>query len=232
MRLGIYTDPHYSSQAVTCGVRYNSRSLEKIKAAYRYFERMHCDLAVCLGDLIDKESDRALQTENLRKVAGVIRASTVPTVCLMGNHDAFAFTADGFYRILGADLRPSDRVADGRRLVFLDACYFRNGVRYQPGDTDWTDTYCPFEAELRKTVASSDENIYVFVHQNLDPAAEKRHRIANADGINRILSGCGKVKAVYQGHYHPGCRSVWNGIRYVTFPAVCESDDAFFIEEV
>ena len=30
MKLGIFTDSHYSSSELTCGCRYNSRSLEKI----------------------------------------------------------------------------------------------------------------------------------------------------------------------------------------------------------
>ncbi len=231
MRLGLYTDPHYSSQAVTCGVRFNSRSLEKIREAYRFFERERCDLAVCLGDLIDAETDHAAETENLKRIAAVIRASAVPTVCLMGNHDAFAFTEEEFYGVLGADTRPADRVTHGVRLVFLDACYFKSGARYKPGDSDWTDTYCPCEEKLRKTLTSSREDIYVFVHQNLDPAAEARHRIANADGVNRLLLRSGKVKAVFQGHYHPGCRSVRGGVRYITFPAVCEADGAFFVED-
>ena len=230
MKLGIYTDPHYSSQAVTCGVRYNSRSLEKIRRAYRSFALARCDLAVCLGDLIDKEPDHAAEIENLKRIAAVFRASSVPTVCLMGNHDAFAFTQEEFYGILGDACRPRDRVLDGKRLVFLDACYFRSGARYRPGDSDWTDTYYPFEEALSAALASSRAEVYVFVHQNLDPAAEPRCRIANAAQVNRILSDSGKVRAVYQGHYHPGCRSVRNGIRFITFPAMCESDDAFFIE--
>ena len=58
IRLGIFTDPHYSSQEITCSKRYNSRSLEKIRQACRFFEERDCDLIVCLGDLIDREKDR------------------------------------------------------------------------------------------------------------------------------------------------------------------------------
>ena len=232
MRLGIYADPHYSSREVTCGKRRNSMSLEKIRDACRFFERENCDLAVCLGDLIDSEDDHEREIENLGKVAGVIGSCAVPTVCLMGNHDAFAFTEEEFYGILGAGRKPSERVSGGVRLVFLDACYFSSGARYMPGDSDWTDAYFPFEEELRRAVAASEEDIYVFSHQNLDPAAEKRHLISNADRINEILAGCGKVRAVYQGHYHPGIVSVRDGIRYVTFPAMCENENAFFIEDV
>ncbi len=232
MRLGIFTDPHYSSQEVTCGVRRNSASLRKIREAYRFFEREGCDLAVCLGDLTDKEADHAAETENLKRIAEVMGAAALPTVCLMGNHDAFAFTAEEFYGVLGERARPADRAVNGGRLVFLDACYFADGARYLPGDTDWTDTYFPFEAALRETLRAARGDVYAFVHQNLDPTVGKRHLIANAESVNALLAGCGRVKAVYQGHYHPGCRSVINGIRYVAFPAMCENEGAYFIEEV
>ena len=71
MKLGMFTDPHYSSAEVTCGVRYNSRSLEKIKKAYEDFEKENCDLVICLGDLIDHEDSHERVVENLKAVAGV-----------------------------------------------------------------------------------------------------------------------------------------------------------------
>ena len=232
MRLGIFTDPHYSSQEITCGKRYNSRSLEKIRQAYRYFMAADCDLIVCLGDLIDREKDAETQKLQLESVAQIIRGCRIPSVCLMGNHDAFAFTREAFYGILGPSCRPTDRVLDGKRLLFLDACYFRNGRHYRPGDTDWTDTFYPFEAELRKTVSASEEDIHVFLHQNLDPHIDARHRLYNADGVNAILASHGHVKAVWQGHYHPGARCEYNGIRYITLPAMCERENAFFVAEI
>ncbi|MBQ6020032.1 MAG: metallophosphoesterase [Clostridia bacterium] len=232
MRLGIFTDPHYSSREITCGNRYNSLSLEKIRQAYRFFGEKDCDLIVCLGDLIDREDDRETQEAQLVRVAEIIRGCPIPSVCLMGNHDAFAFTEDSFYGILGSACRPSDRVPDGKRLVFLDACYFKDGRRYKPGDSDWTDTFYPFEDELQRIVSASKEDIYVFLHQNLDPQIKESHRLYNADRVNAILRSRGNVKAVFQGHYHPGARHEYNGIRYITFPAMCERENAFFIEEV
>ena len=232
IRLGIFTDPHYSSQAITCGKRFNSLSLEKIRRAYQYFVERDCDLIVCLGDLIDREKDRETQELQLYRVAEIVRGCRIPSVCLMGNHDAFSFTREDFYGILGASCKPANRVLDGKRFVFLDACYFKNGRRYQPGDSDWTDTFYPFEEALQKIVSASEEEIYVFLHQNLDPHIAESHRLYNAERVNAILSARGNVKAVYQGHYHPGARCVYNGIRYVTFPAVCEREASFFIEEI
>jgi len=231
MKIGFFTDSHYSSQEVTCGCRYNSQSLRKIQEAYKFFEQENCDLAICLGDLIDKEASHATEVENLKKVAYVIQRSSIPTVCVMGNHDAFAFTQEEFYEIMSG-CQPKTMEMKGKKLLFLDACYFKNGNHYMPGDSDWTDTYYPDVDILKEQIVDSAEDIYIFLHQNIDPNTPKNHCLFNAEEINRLLVKSGKVKAVYQGHYHKGFRSVHNGIRYITFPAMCENDCAFFIEEI
>lgn len=231
MKIGFFTDSHYSSKEVTCGKRYNSRSLEKIKQAYFFFEKEKCDLVVCLGDLIDRESNHEKEVENLKKIADIIRQVPLETVCLMGNHDAFAFTPNEFYDILGIKNRKSLEFKN-KSLIFIDACYFKNQRHYMPGDSDWTDTFYPFTAELKKQLDRSSDEVYIFIHQNLDPLIREDHRVYNAEDINFILYESKKVKAVYQGHYHSGKESLHNGIKYLTFPAMCEGEKAYFIEEI
>lgn len=231
MKIGIFADPHYSSAALTCGKRYNSRSLDKIKDAYAQFEREGCDLAVCLGDLIDTEATREQEIANLREIAAVMQAASMPTVCLMGNHDAFTLTEGEFYGALGIPA-PRDLTMDGRHLFFLDACYFRDGRHYAPGDSDWTDTDYPHTAALRAALAAVEGDAHIFIHQNISPAAEARHRLASAEEIHAILRDSGKVKTVFEGHYHHGAHTVWDGVEYRTLPAMCEGEDRFFIFEI
>ncbi|MBQ7046029.1 MAG: metallophosphoesterase [Clostridia bacterium] len=231
MKLGIFTDSHYSSQKVTCGNRYNSKSLEKIKAAYEFFESQKCDLVVCLGDLIDKEASHEKEVENLKNVAKIINNSSLKTICLMGNHDAFAFTEAEFYEILG-NCKPKNVNADDKALLFLDACYFKNGNHYLPGDTDWTDTFYPHIQDLKIQLEKATGDVYIFVHQNLDPTIREDHRVYNSAEINTLLLNSGKVKTVFQGHYHTGNKCIYNDISYLTFPALCENENAYFIEEI
>ena len=68
MKMGLFTDSHYSSAEMTCGNRYNSKSLYKIKKAFEYFQNEKCDLVVCLGDLIDKEDDHKKEVKNLKEI--------------------------------------------------------------------------------------------------------------------------------------------------------------------
>ena len=228
MKLGIFTDSHYSSQKVTCGNRCNNKSLDKIKTAYAYFESQKCDLVVCLGDLIDKEASHKKEVKNLKKVASVINKSLIKTICLMGNHDAFAFTEAEFYEIL-SDCKPENVKTEEKTLLFLDACYFKNGNHYLPGDTDWTDTFYPQVEALKERIDEAIGDVYVFLHQNIDPNIRENHRLYNSAEINDLLHESGKVKAVYQGHYHPGAESKHGDIEYFSFPAMCENENAYYI---
>ena len=72
-------------------------------------------------------------------------------------------------------------------------------------------------------------DVYVFLHQNIDPNIREDHRLYNSVEINDLLHESGKVKAVYQGHYHPGAESKHGDIEYFSFPAMCENENAHYI---
>lgn len=231
MKIGIFSDPHYSSAAITCGCRYNNRSLDKIKAAYCHFESEGCRLVVCLGDLIDTEKTVDEEIANLKKIADVFHGASMPTVALMGNHDAFTITSEQFYDTLGLP-KAEHLTLDGRELFFLDTCYFKSGKHYAPGDSDWTDCYCPDVKKLEKSLAAIDSDAYIFMHHNTDIAIREDHRLANAEELMRCINQSGKVKAVFQGHYHGGHSSIYGGIPYITLPAMCQVDEGFFVYEI
>lgn len=232
MKLGIFTDPHYSSQPITCKKRCNSQSLRKIGEAVEIFRAAACDRILCLGDLIDTEAEHEREIENLRAVSEVLGRARIPTFCLMGNHDAFRFTPDEFYGILGEEYRPRDLQEDGISLLFLDACYHRDGTHYGPGRTDWRDVYYPHTDELRERLGKAEGKVLLFLHQNLDPSVNDDHRLATAAEIRAMLEELGRVRTVYQGHYHPGQTTRHNGIDYVTLPALCEGERVLLITEV
>lgn len=233
MKLGVFTDSHYSTQEVTCGNRFNSKSLGKIKKAMDFFREEDCELVISLGDMIDRENDHAQEISNLRQVSDVLSGYDMPVYALMGNHDAFAFTTEEFYQVLGECYRPEMISLEEKQLIFLDTCYFKSGIHYQPGDEDWTDTFLPDACQLKENLKKSGaDKAYIFLHQNIDPSVHESHRLYNDEEVRKILEESEKTVTVYQGHYHPGRESVHNGIRYITFPAMCEREDAYFILEI
>ncbi len=228
MKIGLFTDSHYSSQKITCGKRFNSESLRKIKEAYGFFKKEKADLVICLGDITDKEETKEREIKNLLEIRDVIDASGIKSYILMGNHDAFTFTEEEFYSHIGKDKMPKD----GEGLIFIDACYFKGGRRYMPGDDDWTDTFYPYTDELFEKLSKASENTFIFMHQNIDPNISMDHRLSNDGKVREILKESKKVKAVFQGHFHNGAENETEGIKYITLPAMCENEKAYFIKEV
>ena len=232
MKIGLYSDPHYSSQDVTCGNRYNNRSLTKMAAAYRDFQKAGCCHAICLGDLTDTEDTKEKEISNMGEIAALFASYPMPIQVVMGNHDAYVFEQEEFYALLGG-CQPTDVHADGVHLVFIDANYTAQGVKYTPHGFHWDDVGLPDPDGLRDKLAALDGDVYCFMHQNIDPAIPAQdHRLANADAVCDILEDSGKVKAVYQGHYHWGNRSSRGGVEYVTLPAMAVYDDTCMIIEV
>lgn len=230
MKIGIYSDPHYSSQEITCGNRYNSRSLKKMQRAYKDFTSAGCDLIVCLGDLTDTEDTREREIANMRELSALFADCPIPTVCVMGNHDAYVFEPDEFYALLGG-CEPLDRVDGDKTLLFLSANHNPDGTPYHPHAFHWDRCYIPTDG-LAERIAAAPGDVYVFLHQNLDDACPADHRPTNGDEVQEILARSGKVKAVYQGHFHWGQDTVKDGIRYVTLPAMCCYDNTHKIIEL
>ena len=230
MRIGIFSDAHYSSKKLTCDKRFCSLSLGKIKKGYSFFSEQKCKIVISLGDLIDKDVSKELDIKHLSEISKVIKESGIETVCLMGNHDAFTFTNDEYYGVLGG-CEPTDRDVGGKRLIFCDSCYFGNGERYAPDGGDWTDCFFPFEKEFFAKLEGPGEKL-VFIHHNIDPAIPNDHRLFNADALFEGIRKSNGVKTVFQGHYHPGKESVYGETVYKTLPAVCENENAFFVFEI
>lgn len=229
MKLGLFTDPHYSSQTVTCTTRRPSLSLGKMREALAAMT--DCDLILCLGDLINDCGDPAENRVKLAEAAALLHSASVPVCCIPGNHDYEAFSIAEFQDITKGLMPPPVLHLCGKTLLFPDSAYREDGVSYDGNPFHWTDSFLP-ETELtcvRETLADpAVTEAYVFLHQNLDPGVERHHIIRNADTAREILAASGKVKTVFQGHYHPGHENEIDGIRYITLPAMCEGEENRF----
>lgn len=229
MKLGLFTDPHYSSQKETCTTRRPSLSYDKIREALAAME--DCDLVLCLGDLVNDCGDPAENRARLTEAAELMHSVSMPVYCIPGNHDYEAFTIAQFRQITENLAPPSLLRLHGRTLLFPDSAYREDGVSYSEGPFSWTDSFLP-ETELdtmRQILCDPEtDEAYVFLHQNLDPDVESHHIIRNAAAVRKLLAETGKVKMVMQGHYHPGHDNTIDGIRYLTLPAMCEGERNWF----
>ncbi len=220
LKIGLIADPHYSSDE-RIGNRYPRRSLDKIYSAAKAFKSANVDLILCLGDMINDEA--GCNEENLRRISEPL-VSVTECLLVQGNHDRELFTAEQLTKITGMTAAPCSVMRSGIRIITLDGNFYGDSSPYRLHDTDWTDTFLPENqlGLLRSSLAESGEDAYVFIHQCLDPHAEAHHIIRNGAEVRALIAASGKIKGVYQGHYHPGLESTVDGIPYHTLPAMCE----------
>ena len=232
-KVAIFTDPHSALIDTKVNTRRPSLSPVKIKKMMDKFVKMGVEYVICLGDFIENAYDDEENTEMLEMLMGIINTYDIEFYTLMGNHDCDAFTKEEFYEIAGLDSAPTTARVGDALFVYLDANFLDENTSYAPGNIDWTKAYIPQEQlDFYKNAWQNTDakEVYVFLHQNLDTnIANQKYWIQNAEQVRSALAECPKLKGVYQGHYHSGITSVFDGVPYITVPAVCEGENMPYI---
>ena len=226
MKIGLLADVHYcSKESLVHNTRFPALALERMKAAVQCFANQKADLIVCLGDLINIDDTYDKDVENLAIASDILNSSPVPAVCLMGNHDCEAFTRAEFTELSGLKTAPYEIISGQYALHFLNANYTDDGAAYIPHNIDWQNSCLPAEeiARIRQSICDKSRRHIYFVHQCIDPFSEPRHLIRNAAEARTYIEQTDSP-IVIQGHYHAGKRSVFNGVSYLTLPALCCGD--------
>ena len=227
MKIGIFTDSHYATDSA------HEAGYARLKGALDAFSAAECALAVFLGDLTDKESSHEKEIESLRALRALFESYAFPIYVMFGNHDIVNFSKEEFYEILGEHHRPKNGNLFGYNFFFLDTCCFKDGSDYQRGNGNWQQIYVPRLDALREEIKkASNAPAYAFAHFPLDPDATPWRRVHNADAVMKILEESGKFCTVFQGHDHRRIESKIGGIRYATYEALLDTEEAFYIEEI
>ena len=227
MKIGLFTDPHYSDKEASSN-RLHSLSYDKIKKAMISFKKNSVDLVICLGDLTDDCVNVNDNPKALKEISKMINSFGIKFYSLMGNHDCLSFTKEEFNALTGGAYPPFKIETDKTVLIFLDCNYNDNGEKYKVGNVDWTNAYLPkTQFEALKKALNTEKEKYVFVHQNLDKGVEEHHIVHNAEEIRKIIEEA-HVNMVIQGHYHLGHNNLINSVKYHTLPAMCEGEGNHF----
>lgn len=233
MKICVFTDPHYcTKEALGTSDRRPKLSLDKMKRMVMAAQEEGVSLFVCLGDFVNMEGSAEQDRINAAEAAKVLTESGIPCIACMGNHDGEVMTREEFGAVTGFTTAPCVYdLPSGKRLVFLDANYDKDYNPYRRHQVDWTDANVP-PAELtwlREALAGREAE--VFLHQNLEPEAEPHHRVRNADEVLALLKEY-RVTRIWQGHYHYGAKSQYEGMEIVTLKAMCVFEDTFVIAEI
>ena len=228
MKIGLFTDTHYSDKTEPSANRYHALSYEKITKVMEHFKENGAQLVICLGDLTDDCVNIRNNKKALREITELIKSYGINFYCLMGNHDYLSFTRKEFSNITGA-YPPCTYGTEGSILVFLDCNYTDDGKIYKKRNVDWTNSYLPSKQYkmLKNVIETEKREIYIFSHQNLDTEIDKNHIVRNASEIISCLKN-GNVKAVIQGHDHNGHDTEIDGIKFHTLPATCENTEGYY----
>ncbi|PSK84342.1 metallophosphoesterase [Prolixibacter denitrificans] len=236
LRIGILTDIHYANREPNLeSNRYYRQSLQKVRECVEVMNREKVDFLIEIGDLKD-QGDPPDESETLSYLAAIeseLQDFDGPVFHVLGNHDMDSLskiqfldhiTNHGQYDSLNY-YSFSDH---GYHFVVLDANYSPDGSDYDRGDFDWTKAFVPHQQLewLKTDLALTGKPVIVFIHHQLDSAKvpDDRHCPVNAAEVRQILEDSGKVRAVFQGHYHAGSFSQINGIFYYTLKAVVDGN--------
>jgi 3',5'-cyclic AMP phosphodiesterase CpdA len=232
MRFGLVTDCHYADipyakREYPVGDAAYRETLTKLRECVAVMESERPAFLIELGDFKDQGPDKASTTEYLDKVEAVFSQFRGPRYHVLGNHDLDDLNKSEFLARIknyGQDeaLAHYSFDVDDIRFVVLDACYNSKLEDYAPGNWDWTDANVPPEQLkwLEGELASAPGQVVVFGHQCLDPNADERHRVRNADAVRAVIEKSGKVNAVFTGHQHSGLISCVNGVTYYSLRAM------------
>lgn len=230
MKIGLFTDSHYCNKDSTeGGIRRPLLSYDKIKIAMSALK--DTDLVICLGDLVDDCDNIEDNTQYIKKITDLIKSYNIPFYSLMGNHDYQNFTKEEFNSYTNGSYPPYSMSFGSNKLVFLDPNHYADGSVYGRGNAKWDDANVPKEQiDKLKEILDDEkvENVYLFLHQNLDPDVESHHIVKNAQAIRELLVKSGKVRKVIQGHYHEGHDNVVDGILYHTLKAMCDGEENYY----
>ncbi len=229
MKIGLFTDPHYSDKVEPSCDRYHSLSYDKIYEAMTYFKNEGVELVVCLGDLTDDCINIEDNPKALKRISDMINSFGIKFYSLMGNHDCLSFTREEFNGLSNGAYPPFKIENENCALIFLDCNYNDNGEPYKVRNIDWKNCFLPNEQfdKLKETLKNRKKK-YIFVHQNLDKDVDKHHIVHNAEEIRRELEKAENVKMVIQGHYHKGHENIINGINYHTLPSMCTDKKNYY----
>ncbi|MFH1730149.1 MAG: metallophosphoesterase [Planctomycetota bacterium] len=228
LAFGAFADAHYAPTVY--GDRHCEDSLVKLRACIDAFNERELSLAVNLGDCIDTCESKEAELACLAEVAGAVAEFRGERRLVLGNHDLATFTKQEFLDNCGIDGAAPYYSFDhgGVRFCALDGNCHEDGSDFAAGDFNWADAWVSdeqvrwLEAEL---AAAADGPAVVLCHESLDhhewQGELDPHVIGNHEQVRSVIERAGNVAAVIQGHYHPGRRTVVNGIPYITLAAMC-----------
>jgi alkaline phosphatase len=244
LTFGVVTDSHYADREAA-GLRHYRDSIAKMQEAMREMNSKKVDFVVHLGDFKDQgeHPDERSTLAFLGKIEEAFGSFRGPRYHVLGNHDTDSISKQQFLQYVENTGIAKDRSfysldQKGIHFVVLDGDFTKEGVAYEKGNFDWTDSFIPQDqlTWLGNDLRATRLPVIVFVHQLLDNVDDPKYCVHNAEAVRKVLDKSGKVLAVFQGHRHKDRYNKLNNTHYCTLPAMVDygglENNSFSIVEV
>jgi alkaline phosphatase len=244
LTFGIVTDSHYADREVL-GMRHYRDSIAKMEEAMNEMNSKKVDFVVHLGDFKDQAEhpDERSTLAFLERIEQAFASFRGPRYHVLGNHDTDSISKQQFLQHVENTGIAKDQSfysldQKGVHFVVLDGDFTKEGVAYEKGNFDWTDSFIPEEqlTWLTNDLRATRLPVIVFVHQLLDNVDDPKYCVHNAEAVRSVLDESGKVRAVFQGHRHKDRYNKLKDVHYCTLPAMVDysglENNSFSIVEV
>lgn len=244
LTFGIVTDSHYADREFA-GTRHYRESIAKMEEAMREMNSKKVNFVVHLGDFKDQAEhpDERSTLEFLGRIEKAFGLYRGPRYHVLGNHDTDSISKQQFLQHVENTGIAKDRSYysfDHKKVHFivLDGNFTKEGIPYEKGNFDWTDSFIPEEqlAWVKEDLQQTALPTIVFAHQLLDDVDDPKYCVHNAGAVREVLDESDKVLAVFQGHRHKERYNKMKSTHYCTLPAMVDysglENNSFSIIEV
>lgn len=238
-KLGMIADCQYAD-APTGGVRHYQLSPEKLRQCIEEFNTLELSHIFHLGDFIDKGG-----LESVSTVLPILQQAKADHTLVLGNHD-FEFPDELKTRvpdILGLPRRYFSLKMDDWRFVVVDGndvslyAWPEGSAEHQESQRIYETQYpgrptyngalgarqmAWIEQELQRA-EKAGEKVILLCHFPLLPV--DNHVLWNAEEVVELISRFSCVKAWMNGHNHAGGYVEQNGIHFLTFKGMVDTEE-------
>ena len=236
-RIGIIADCQYADQP-SRGVRHYRLSPQKLKECVDSLNKFELDHVFHLGDFIDQHY------ESFEEVLPVIDRLKAPHTQVLGNHD---FSVEEQYKeavpqIMGLKARYFSMMVKDWKFIILDGndvslyAWPKHSENYNQASRIYQQQYADREtwngaigksqmSWLNKELEQAEidgNRVILLCHFPVLP--KESHILWNAGELVDLISSYSCVKAWFNGHNHAGGYAEHQGIHFVTFQGMVDTD--------
>ena len=238
---GIIADCQYCSDPGS-GVRKYAASAQKLNQCVNHFNTLNLEYVVHLGDFIDRD------WASFEVVGPIYKQLKASKYHVLGNHD-FSVSDElkcEVPQIMGLETRYYDFEVNGWRFVALDG----NDISfhaYPEGSPQYLEAEKYYETNNIQTpkwngavgaqqlswltgvlddATKNREKVVLYCHFPVFP--ENLHNLWNANDVIELIEKYPCVKAYMNGHNHAGIYGIKNGIHYLTFQGMVDTEETSY----